>query len=175
MQIDRSVEGPTRDLLDKVIRGDYREIAKALAALGEERSAKCQSLCLRVAGYIVIDACGHKWPTDDELHRIARLMSGTDLGFELSESDAYNFLARAALGFEPLTKVFADKERSDSVPLLTTASLLIAYRHSGQHWWDYLNVIEGALEEAAPLSRAAFPAALLLARRARALDGPQTR
>jgi hypothetical protein len=36
-------------------------------------------------------------------------------------------------------------------------------------WWEYLDVTERALEEAAPLSEAAFSAALLLSRRNRAL------
>jgi hypothetical protein len=170
MQIDPGIEEPTRDLLKQVIRGEYHEIAKILEVLGEQRFQECLSLCLRVAGYIVIDVCGHMWPTESGLRRIAQLTAQTDLGYELPESDVYDFLARAVLGFEPLAEVFANKERAASAPLLTTASLLVAYRPHGRHWWEYLDVIEGALEEAAPLSRAAFPAALLLSRRARALE-----
>jgi hypothetical protein len=169
MQIDPRVEGATRDLLEKVIGREYRETAEIIEAFGERRTAECLSLCLRVAGYIVIDICDHRWPTDSELRRIAQLMSENDLGFELPEADAYDFLARAALGFEPLAAVFSDGEKAGSVPILTTASLLVAYRPDGQHWWEYLDVIQGGLEEAAPLSQAAFPAALLLARRARTL------
>jgi len=169
MQIDPRVEGATRDLLEKVIGREYREIAEIIEAFGERRTAECLRLCLRAAGYIVIDICDHRWPTDSELRRIAQLMSENDLGFELPEADAYDFLARAALGFEPLAAVFSDGEKAGSVPILTTASLLVAYRPDGQHWWEYLDVIQGGLEEAAPLSQAAFPAALLLARRARTL------
>jgi hypothetical protein len=170
MQIDPSVEEPTRDLLEKVIRREYQEVTEIIKALGESRSTECLSLCLSVAGYIVIDVCGHRWPTDSELRRIAQLMSENDLGCELPETDAYHFLARAALGFEPLTVVFSDMEKSGPVPILSTASLLVAYRPDGQHWREYLDVIESGLEEAAPLSQAAFPAALLLARRARTLE-----
>lgn len=169
MRIDPKIEEPTRELLTQVIRGKHREIGPVLAGLGEYRFAECLSLCLRVAGYVVIDVCGHRWPTDAELRRIAELTADNDLGFDLTESDAYDFLARAALGFEPLTDVFPDKERAASVPLLATASLLVAYRADGKHWWEYLDVIEGGLEEAAPLSEAALPAVLLLSRRARTL------
>jgi hypothetical protein len=91
------------------------------------------------------------------------------LGFELLEPDVYAFLARAALGFEPLLEVFPDKEKAASVPFQATAALLVAYRTDGKHWWEYMDVIERALEEAAPLSEAAFPAALLLSCRTRAL------
>ena len=59
--------------------------------------------------YIAIDVSGPDWPTDAHLHKIAQLMTETDLDFELSEADIYDFLARAALRFEPLTQVFADK------------------------------------------------------------------
>jgi len=169
MPIDPRVEEPIRDVLEKVIRREYQETGEIIETLGERRTAECLSLCLRVAGYIVIDICGHRWPTDSELRRLAQLMSENDLGFELPETDAYDFLARAALGFEPLAAVFPDREKAGSVPILTTASLLVAYRPDGQHWWEYLDVIEGGLEEAAPLSQAAFPAAFLLARRAHTL------
>lgn len=169
-QIDPQVEKPARDLLGQVIRGESQEIVKLLATVGERRFAEYLSLYLHVSGYVVIDICGHRWPTDSELHRIAQLTSDNDLGFELPEDDAYNFLARAALGFEALAEVFPDQDKTGVVPLLTTASLLVAYRPDGKHWWEYLDAIEGALEEAAPLSREAFPAALLLARRARSLE-----
>jgi hypothetical protein len=174
MPIDTRVEKPTRDLLEKVIGGEHREIARTLEDLGGHRFAECLSLCLRVTGYVVIDVCGHRWPTDSELRRIARRMSEADLGFALAETDAYDFLAHVALGFEPLADVFADEEQAGSVLLLTTASLLVIYRPDGMHWQEYLDMIEGALEEAAALSQAAFPAALLLARRTRALESRGT-
>jgi hypothetical protein len=174
MQIDPKIEEPTRDLLTQIVRGEYQEIAKTLEALGEYRFTECLSLCLRVAGYIVIDVCGHLWPTETEVHRISQLMAETDLGFDLAESDVYDFLSRAALGFEPLVEVFPDREKAASIPLLTTAALLVAYRTNGKHWWEYLDVIEGALEEAATLSETTFPAALLLSRRARTLKSRDT-
>jgi hypothetical protein len=73
------------------------------------------------------------------------------------------------LGFEPLIELFPEKEKVAAIPILTTTTLLVSYRTNGKHWWEYLDVIERALEDAAPLSEAAFPAALLLSRRSRAL------
>lgn len=41
------------------------------------------------------------------------------------------------------------------VPVFTTAALLVPYRTEGQHWWQYLDVIE----QAAPLLKETVPAA----------------
>jgi hypothetical protein len=92
-------------------------------------------------------------------------MAAVDLDFNLEESDAYAFLARAAIGFEPLFDVFPDKEgRAVMVPILTTAALLASYRGSPRHWWEYLDAIEQALEQAAPLPEETVPAVLLWSR-----------
>jgi hypothetical protein len=168
VKIDAKVEEGLRKLLGHAIRGELEEMISSANALGEQDFLKCLALCLPISGYIVIDVSGYQWPTDTDLHEISRLMAGMDADYELPESDIYDFLAHAALGFAPLTEVFADTEKLTTVPLLTTASLLVAYRADGKHWWEYLDVIEGSLEEAAPLSEAAFPAALLLSRRNRA-------
>ena len=47
------------------------------------------------------------------------------------------------------------------VPILTTATLLASYRRSPRHWWEYLDAIEQALEQAAPLPEETVPAVLL--------------
>jgi hypothetical protein len=96
-------------------------------------------------------------------------MAGMDAKFDLDESDVYAYLARAALGFEPLLDVFPDKGRAATVPFFGTATLLVAYRPDGKHWWEYLDVIEQSLEAAAPLPETVVPALLLLTRRNRAL------
>jgi hypothetical protein len=92
-----------------------------------------------------------------------------ELGFDLTESDVHDYLARSALGFEPLIDVFHDKEKLGSVPIFATATLLVSYRGHGRDWWDYLDEIERALEIAAPLPENVVPALLLLTRRNRAL------
>jgi hypothetical protein len=97
-------------------------------------------------------------------------MAAVDLDFDLTEDDAHAYLARAVLGFEPLIEMFPDREKLATVPIFTTAALLVSYRRHGTDWWDYLNTIETALETAAPLSEDVVPALLLLSRRKRALS-----
>jgi hypothetical protein len=169
MPIDPKVEESARDLLGHAIRGEFDESANVIEAVGEQRFLEAGSLCLRIAGYIAIDVCAWQWPTDADLREIAQRMAGMDAEFELDESDVYDYLTRAALGFEPLLEVFPDKEKAATVPFFATATLLVAYRPDDQHWWEYLDEIEQALETAAPLPEKVVPALLLLSRRNRAL------
>jgi hypothetical protein len=164
MIIDPEAEEPTRSLIGHAVRGELDELAGLLTGLDPDRVIGCLELCLRVAGYIVIDICGHKWPSDADLREIAQRMAAVDLDFNLEEPDAYAFLSRAAVGFEPLFDVFPDKDKAVIVPILTNAALLVSYRNRGKHWWEYLDVIEHALDQAAPLPKEAVPAVLLWSR-----------
>jgi hypothetical protein len=169
MQIDPTIENPSRDMLGHAIRGKFDELADVIEAIGEERLLECLVLCLEIAGYIAIDICGQKWPTKADVHEIAQVMAGADMDFDLDESDVYDYLARAALGFEPLIEVIPEKEKVAGLPIFITATLLVTYRGHGRDWWDYLDEIEEALEIAAPLPDKVVPALLLLSRRNRAL------
>lgn len=172
MQIDPKVEEAARDLLGYAIRGEFEQFADAIETVGEQRFLEADSLCLRVAGYVAVDASGHEWPADAQLRHLARQLAGLeDKGYQLSESDAYGYLARVVLGFEPLLNVFPDQAKAAVIPFFATAALLVARRPEGKHWWEYLDMIEQALEAAAPLPETIVPAVLLLSRRSRALKG----
>jgi hypothetical protein len=176
MRIDPAIERPARKLLGYAIRGEGDRGAALIEEIGDERFAGCLGLCLQVAGYIAIDVCAWHWPADSDLRELARRMAAVELGFTVAESDVYAFLARCALGFEPLAEVFADEGKAGSVPVLGTAALLVSYRAQGSDWWVYLEQIEEALESAEPLAETVVPALLLLARRRRdlAARGTQT-
>jgi hypothetical protein len=169
MRIDPAIEKPTRDLLGHAVRGEFDKLTDVIEEIGEGRFLECVSLCVQVSGYIVIDVCGHKWPTDADLREIAQLMADVDMDFDLAKADVYAHLSRVVLGFEPLIELFPEKEKVAAIPVLTTTTLLVSYRTDWKHWWEYLDAIERALEEAAPVSEAAVPAILLLSRRTRAL------
>jgi hypothetical protein len=172
MVIDPDDEQATRDLLGHAISGDEQRFARSLQAIGDERYLHCLSLCIRVAGYIVVDACSWQWPSKAELIKIAQRITGMDdLDFGVSEADTYAFLSRSAIGFEPLSDVFADRGQLGSIPLFTTAALLSAYCPDGRRWQEYLTVIERSLDLVAPLPEETVPALVLTARRHRALKG----
>jgi hypothetical protein len=170
MGIEPAVEAPARDLLGHAIRGEWDAFANLAEDIGEQRLLECLSLYLRVAGYIAVDIAGHAWPTNADVSDIAARIAAADLGFDLTEPDARAYLARAALGFEPLIEVFPDRRKLGTVPVFATAALLVLYRRHGTDWWDYLSTIETALETAAPLPDDVEPALILLSRRKRALE-----
>lgn len=170
MGIEPKAEESTRALLGHAIRGEWQDLANVAEDIGETRLLECLSLCLRIGGYIAIDISGRTWPTTADIREIAQRMATVELDFDLSEDDAHAYLTRSVLGFEPLTEVFPDREKLATVPIFTTAALLVSYRRHGTDWWDYLDQIENALETAAPLSEDVVPALLLLSRRKRALS-----
>jgi hypothetical protein len=165
MRIDPKIEKPTRDMLGDAIRGEFEEMAQAAQVIGDERFRECLGLCLRAAAYIAIDVCGQRWPSNADLHKIAQNMAGVEMEFDLRESDIYDYLARAALGFEPLIQVFPDPQTAASVPIFATATLLVSYRTHGKDWWDYLETIEEAVEAAAVTDLSVLPALILRSRR----------
>jgi hypothetical protein len=164
MMIDPEAEGQTRTLIGHAIRGETDDLGSLLAGLSADRLTECLVLCLRVSGYVAIDICGHSWPSDADLRDIARRIAAVDLDFKLEEPDAYAYLSRSALGFQRLSDIFTDKGKVIVVPVLATAALLASYRAEGRHWWEYLDIIEHALEQAAPLPKETVPAVLLLSR-----------
>jgi hypothetical protein len=170
MGIEPKVEEPARDLLGHAIRGEWEGFANVAEDIGDQRLLEILSLCGRIAGYIAIDISGHTWPTVADVRETAQRMAAAGLDFDLTEDDAHAYLARAVLGFEPLTEVFPDREKLATVPIFTTAALLVSYRKHGTDWWDYLDQIENALETASSLSEDVVPALLLLSRRKRALS-----
>jgi hypothetical protein len=123
------------------------------------------SLYMRTAAHIAVDISGRPWPTTADVRDIARRAAAADLGFDLTEDDTHAYLARAALGFEPLAEGFPDRQKLASATIFTTAALLVSYHGHGTDWLDYLNTIETALETAAPLPEDVEPAVLLLYRR----------
>jgi hypothetical protein len=79
MSIEPKVEEPARDLLGHAIRGEWQDFANVAEDIGEQRLTECLSLCLRIAGYIVIDISGRAWPTAADVREVAQRMATTDL------------------------------------------------------------------------------------------------
>jgi hypothetical protein len=160
MRIDPNIEKPTRDLLGHAIRGELEAMGQQVYAIGDERYLECISLCIAIAGYIGVEAC-QRWPTEADLHEIARHAAATTKKFDLDESAVFDFLSRVVFGADKLDQVFPDLADSTTVPVLATARILVSFRPEylrDKEWWDYLDVIEGASEQATTLDPALLPA-----------------
>jgi hypothetical protein len=164
MLIDPRVEKPTREMLGHVIRGELQELATVIHSAGNETYRQSIALCLLVAGYVSVDVC-KRWPTDADIHEIARNAAEAEDRVELTEADFYDYLSGSVLGNEPLDQAFGTEEAAVTLPVLLTGSLLLTFRPRGQKWWDYLDTIENTLDAAAGIDASVLPALTLLTRR----------
>ena len=161
--IDPKVEEPTRDMLGHAIRGELQDLASLIQSVGDERYKQALGLCLLAAAYVAVDVSG-RWPTDADVHEIARQVSERGTEIKLDEADVYDYLSGAALGFRPLTEVFGDDVAAVTLPLLITGSMVFMFRPQGQKWWDYLDQIWSAYEAAETAGVSALPALQVRAR-----------
>jgi hypothetical protein len=57
-------------------------------------------------------------------------------------------MSRVALGAERMVDVFPSAKDAVMLPAQVTGTLLLAFLPRGKHWWEYLDVIENALDAA---------------------------
>jgi hypothetical protein len=161
MLIDPKIEKPTRSMFGHAIRGELDDLATEIQAAGDDTYRGSLGMCLFVAGYIAIDVSGMRWPSDTVIRRIAHNAVGAETRLDLSESDYYDFLSRAVLGFERLDEALGSMHAAATLPILITASLLFTFRPEGKEWWEYLDVIEDAANAAEGIGLSVFPALML--------------
>ena len=122
------------------------------------------TLCVVVSRDIAIDAAG-RWPTDADTREIARHTAASARGFDLSQDDVYAFLSRVALGGERMSDVIPSEQVGILLPLQVASTLLLAFLPRDKHWWEYLDVIENALDAAEQADLSLLPALQLRAKR----------
>jgi len=164
MGIDRKMEQATRTMLGHAMRHELDDLATLMRTVGNEALLGSIPLCLFASAYIAVDT-SERWPTDADIREIAKLaasQSATEL--DISEREIYEYLSRVALGSEKVDDVFSD-EGVVTVPLYTTANLLLGFRPRDKHWWEYLDQIWDAAEVADRTSLTVLPALMLRARK----------
>jgi hypothetical protein len=164
MQIDPSIEKPTRTLLGHAIRGELQALAPQIHAMGDAAYRESLAFCLAAAAYIAIDVSG-RWPTEADIREIATRTAQATTKFELGDSDIYDYLSRAAFGNERIDDVFSSLPAAGALPLLITARLLVSFRPQETDWWEYLDQIEMAFEAAETMDLSVLPALMLRSRR----------
>jgi len=164
MRIDPTAEQATRKLLGHAMRSELDDAAQLARSLGDTRFQESLRLCVAMAGYITIDACGMEWPTETSLRKIAGFVAEAGTQVSLDAGVVYDFLHRVALRFEPLRDVFASEQDAAMMPLLIASRLLVVYCPPGKDQWNYLDEIEDALEVASSLKSHVYPAVILRAR-----------
>jgi hypothetical protein len=154
--IDPQVEEPTRVMLAHAIGGELPELTAAIeSAAGRYR--RMLGLFLTAAAYIVVDVSG-RWPTDADVREIARFTAQHPASVQLDETDVYDYLSGAALGFRPLPEALGHNPATAALPVLITGSMLFTFRPKGRRWWDYWKQIWRAYETAEGLDVSVLPA-----------------
>jgi hypothetical protein len=161
--IDPKVEAPTRDMLGHAIRGELAELSALIQSVGGERYKQALGLCLTAAAYVAVDVSG-RWPSEADVHEIARVVVEHESEVQLDQTDVYNYLSGAALGFQPLPEALGDDMAAATLPLLITGSMLFTFKPKGQEWWDYLDRIWSAYETAETVHVSVLPALQVRAR-----------
>ena len=163
MGIDRKAEQATRTMLGHAIRHELDDLAAQMRTAGEATLPRILGLCALASAYVAVDVSG-RWPTDADLHELAKRAARSATKLDITEQEIHDYLSRIALGPEKLDDVFPE-QAIVPVPLYATANLLLAFSPSEKHWWEYLDQIWDAAETADRTPLATLPALILRARR----------
>ncbi len=161
--IDPRTEEPAREMLGHAIRGEMQQLSALVKSAGDERYRQVLGLCLIAAAYVAVDVAG-RWPADADVREIARLVSKRGTEIPLDQDDVFDYLSGAALGSKTLPQALGDDLAAVTLPLFITGTLLFAFRPQGKEWWDYLDQIWDAYEQAEALDKTVLPAAQVRAR-----------
>lgn len=166
MFVDPTIEEPARTMIGHAVRQEFDDLETEMRRIGNDTFLRAMELCISLAAYVVIDIAG-RWPTDADLREVAGHTAKSARGFQLSQEDVQAFLSRVALGTEQMAEVFPSATDGVMIPLQVTSTLLLAFRPSGQHWWEYLDRIESALDTAEQADLSILPALMLRSQRVR--------
>lgn len=150
MQIDPTIEGPTRKLFGHAIRGEYEEFQRELMAIADDESLRrALLLAIAVAAYVVVDDHGGRQPSDAELRELAEPVAEIETRIAITAEEANTYLSKVVFGGQALTEGFPDED-AVRLPFIITAILLGSAERvdDAHHWWDYLDVVEAELEKA---------------------------
>jgi hypothetical protein len=163
MGIDRKAEQATRAMLGHAIRHELDDLAAQMRMAGKETLPRILGLCVLASAYIAIDV-SDRWPTDGDLHELAKRAARSATELDITEQEIYEYLSRIAFGSEKLDDVFSE-EAIVPIPLYATANLLLTFSPGEKHWWEYLDQIWDAAETADHTSLTVLPALMLRARK----------
>jgi hypothetical protein len=168
-RLSPNVEKPFRNALGHAARAETEKLEDLLAQLTQEQVVEAIGLCAFAAGYTAIDVVGREWPNEENLRVMAKgaVKSTNARKLGLLEQDAYDFIARVALLFEPVDNVFPEPQRMLTLPFYITANLLAAFSPAGNEWWEFLDKIEAMLEVSENADINLTPAMMLRTRRLR--------
>lgn len=165
-RINTKVEQALRDAMGHVAHAEADQIEPTLAALDDDGRAEALGLCVAIACYVAIDVC-ERWPNDADVRQLAEDIATTGTTAEqlhLNSKEIYAYLSRTAFGLEPVEDVISDEATATRMMVIVAQRAVLIYRPDKEKgWWEYLDVIEAAIDAASDLNPAVIPAAVLRA------------
>lgn len=157
MPIDPKTEKAFRDLLDHALHNRLDDVARGIAEAGPETYEHAAALAVQVAAYIVINAA-ERYPSAADLKKTASIAAESKTNLPIAEDDIHAFLSRMVFGTENGLAVFQGNEDAPLIPLYATANLILSFTPKGTKMWNYLDVIESAIEAAEQARADTLPA-----------------
>jgi hypothetical protein len=155
-----------REAIGSVPHVEEDQILAPLAALEERERAEALGLAMVVTCYVLVDACGGRWPARASVKRVAgALATGTTTAkrLHLDAEEIYAYLSRVVLGPEQMEDVIADEPTFTRLPLIVAGEDLAVLSPKEMGMWEYLDRIESAIEVASALDASVLPAAVMRA------------
>jgi len=145
--IDLRVEPLVREALAAVIGQDHERLQRALFAFqGDDAMTHGVRLATAAALFVLHDLHEGDRPTGDELAEIAGDIASAEEWIDVTAAEIAEYLQATCAGGSP-DRVLP-MERVILLAFVTAANLLASYRSDDEHWWDFLDRAEAAIEAA---------------------------
>ncbi|MEU4562963.1 hypothetical protein AB0F72_31670 [Actinoplanes sp. NPDC023936] len=144
-KIDFSVEPLVREALGAVVGKDLARLQQALGAFtSDEAAIHGLNLATAVSLYVLYDLNEGVRSTNEELAEIAGEVATAEKWVGPAEDEVNKYLQAAHSG----TRVdqILPMERVIILAYVIAANLLASYCDEGEHWWDFLDRAEAAIE-----------------------------
>lgn len=146
MRIDDQLEPLVREVLDAAVKRDGDRLDAALDAFTDQSQQRMGlELLVAIARYVLLDLYQGQRPGDEQVHELADQIAEMESWSTLPADEIRSFLL-LLLGD---TSETVDPDAAVLLPFVVTATLLSSRRRpEGQHWFNYLDQVEAALEAA---------------------------
>ncbi|MEU7584736.1 hypothetical protein AB0A95_00375 [Micromonospora sp. NPDC049230] len=146
MKISSRVEPLTRSAIHAAVQQDPSKLETALQALPDDQAVReAVELALAVTQLVLRDIHQGE-PSDEEIRAVAAEIVRAEAWAHATDEQVSAFLLRLVKG-EP----FAGAVPTENVVILaivSAANLLSSCRRDDEEWWNYLDRLEAALENA---------------------------
>jgi hypothetical protein len=144
MKIDDRIEPLVREGLQAAVKQDDDRFDRAIKAFPDASSRHAAvELLILICQYVTFDLHGGQRPTDEQIRILAEQVAQAEAWVGLTADEVATFL-RLIMG-EPASEI--EPHTGVVMVFVVTASLLAGKpRPEGKYWFNYLDLVEAALE-----------------------------